>query len=146
MSYCAKKTKNSCRVATKEKGENPSSGFLGGERNLVRFPSRGPEGKGVSLRSCQVHLSSSREERKRREWGGRRGGESRGKERRGRGGRCVRLEVLFFFFFFFFFFFKVFGFLYWFVFALFCFFFFKSVLLFLFWFWCFFSVCFVLLS
>ena len=120
MSYCARKTKNSCPVASKEKGENPSSGFLGGERNLVRFPSKGPEGKGVSLRSCQVHLSSSREERKRREWGGRRGGESRGKERRGRGGRCVRLEVLFFFFFFF----KVFGFLYWFVLLCFVFFFF----------------------
>ena len=101
MSYCAKKTKSSCPVTAKEKGENPSSGFLGGERSLVRFPSRGPEGKEVSLRSCQVHLSSSRGERKRKGWGGRRGGESRGRGRKGRGGRCVRLEVLFFFFFFF---------------------------------------------
>ena len=130
----------------KEKGENPSSGFLGGERNLVGFSSKGPGGKGVSLQSCQVNLSSSREGRKRREWEGRRGRESCGRKRRGRGGRCVCLEVLFFFFFFFFY--KVFGFLYWFVFALFCFFFFffKVFCCFCFGFGVSFSVCFVLLS
>ena len=62
-----KKTKSSCPVTLKEKGENPSSGFLEEERNLVRFPSEGPEGKEVFLQSCQVHLSSSTKERKRRE-------------------------------------------------------------------------------